>query len=122
MFDLDLLRSNFAIHSGQYDARARVLIRHVSCLLRVCPQQLEEFEGTLVEKLREGGEESEYVTGGQATVQWLIIQKLFCPVCPFYAEKNTITVFFLKVKMITYQVTKIIFLFLFLTVTVSLFI
>lgn len=49
----------FAIHSGQYDARARVLIRHVSCLLRVCPRQLEEFEETLVEKLSEGGEESE---------------------------------------------------------------
>lgn len=63
MCDLDLLYfyflPNFAIHSGQYDARARVLIRHMSCLLRVCPQQLEEFEETLVEKLREGGEESE---------------------------------------------------------------
>lgn len=47
------------MRSGQYDARARVLIRHVSCLLRVCPQQLEEFEGTLVEKLQGGGEESE---------------------------------------------------------------
>lgn len=45
--------------SGQYDARARVLIRHVSCLLRVLPQQLEEFEETLGEKLREAGEESE---------------------------------------------------------------
>lgn len=48
-----------ATHSGQYDARARVLIRHMSCLLRVCSQQLEEFEQTLVEKLGEGGEESE---------------------------------------------------------------
>lgn len=45
--------------SGQYDARARVLIRHVSCLLRVSPQQLEEFEETLGERLREAGEESE---------------------------------------------------------------
>lgn len=45
--------------SGQYDARARVLIRHVSCLLRVLPQQLEEFEETLGERLREGGVESE---------------------------------------------------------------
>ncbi|KAI4895990.1 hypothetical protein NFI96_025263, partial [Prochilodus magdalenae] len=44
---------------GQYDARARVLIRHVSCLLRVCPQQLEDFEETLGERLRGGGEESE---------------------------------------------------------------
>ena len=43
--------------SGQYDARARVLIRHVSCLLRVSQQQLEEFEETLGERLREGGEE-----------------------------------------------------------------
>lgn len=48
-----------ATHSGQYDARARVLIRHMSCLLRVCSRQLEEFEQTLVEKLGEGGEESE---------------------------------------------------------------
>ncbi|XP_030280232.1 transmembrane and coiled-coil domain-containing protein 4 [Sparus aurata] len=50
---------SFSVKDGQYDARARVLIRHVSCLLRVCPQQLEEFEGTLVEKLGKGGEESE---------------------------------------------------------------
>uniref|UniRef100_A0A671Y1T8 Transmembrane and coiled-coil domains 4 n=1 Tax=Sparus aurata TaxID=8175 RepID=A0A671Y1T8_SPAAU len=48
-----LVYLSFLMHSGQYDARARVLIRHVSCLLRVCPQQLEEFEGTLVEKLEE---------------------------------------------------------------------
>uniref|UniRef100_A0A3B5LIU3 Uncharacterized protein n=1 Tax=Xiphophorus couchianus TaxID=32473 RepID=A0A3B5LIU3_9TELE len=48
---------NFQI--SQYDARARVLIRHVSCLLRVSPQQLEEFEETLGERLREAGEESE---------------------------------------------------------------
>lgn len=54
-----LVYLSFLMHSGQYDARARVLIRHVSCLLRVCPQQLEEFEGTLVEKLGKGGEESE---------------------------------------------------------------
>lgn len=44
---------------GHYDARSRVLTRHVGCLLRVCPQQLEEFEATLVEKLQGGGEESE---------------------------------------------------------------
>lgn len=44
---------------GQYDARVRVLIRHVTCLLRVCPQQLEQFEETLVEKLGDVGEESE---------------------------------------------------------------
>ncbi|KAM3618741.1 uncharacterized protein V6R79_024392 [Siganus canaliculatus] len=50
---------SFSVKDGQYDARARFLIRHVSCLLRVLPQQLEEFEETLVEKLREGGEESE---------------------------------------------------------------
>lgn len=47
------------IYTGQYDARARVLIRHVSCLLRVSPQQLEEFEETLGESLREAGKESE---------------------------------------------------------------
>ncbi|XP_036389723.1 transmembrane and coiled-coil domain-containing protein 4 [Megalops cyprinoides] len=50
---------SFSLKDGQYDARARVLIRHVSCLLRVSPQQLEEFEETLGERLREGGEESE---------------------------------------------------------------
>ncbi|KAG9332736.1 hypothetical protein JZ751_014835, partial [Albula glossodonta] len=50
---------SFSIKDGQYDARARVLIRHISCLLRVLPQQLEEFEETLGERLREGGEESE---------------------------------------------------------------
>ncbi|XP_071783453.1 transmembrane and coiled-coil domain-containing protein 4 isoform X2 [Centroberyx gerrardi] len=50
---------SFAVKDGQYDARARVLIRHVSCLLRVSLQQLEEFEETLGERLREGGEESE---------------------------------------------------------------
>ncbi|XP_049921517.1 LOW QUALITY PROTEIN: transmembrane and coiled-coil domain-containing protein 4 [Epinephelus moara] len=50
---------SFSVKDGQYDARSRVLIRHVSCLLRVLPQQLEEFEETLGERLREGGEESE---------------------------------------------------------------
>ncbi|KAB5546215.1 hypothetical protein PHYPO_G00069510 [Pangasianodon hypophthalmus] len=50
---------SFSIRDGEYDARARVLIRHVSCLLRVCPQQLEDFEETLGERLRQGGEESE---------------------------------------------------------------
>ncbi|KAJ8370994.1 hypothetical protein SKAU_G00110220 [Synaphobranchus kaupii] len=50
---------SFSVKDGQYDARARVLIRHVSCLLRVSPQQLEEFEETLGERLIEGGEESE---------------------------------------------------------------
>ncbi|XP_028266644.1 transmembrane and coiled-coil domain-containing protein 4 [Parambassis ranga] len=50
---------SFSVKDGQYDARARVLIRHVSCLLRVSPQQLEEFEETLGESLREAGKESE---------------------------------------------------------------
>ncbi|XP_061114819.1 transmembrane and coiled-coil domain-containing protein 4 [Conger conger] len=50
---------SFSVKDGQYDARARVLIRHVGCLLRVSPQELEEFEETLGERLREGGEESE---------------------------------------------------------------
>ncbi|XP_020491660.2 transmembrane and coiled-coil domain-containing protein 4 [Labrus bergylta] len=50
---------SFSVKDGQYDARARVLIRHVSCLLRVLPQQLEEFEGTVGERLYEAGEESE---------------------------------------------------------------
>ncbi|XP_024149576.1 transmembrane and coiled-coil domain-containing protein 4 isoform X2 [Oryzias melastigma] len=50
---------SFSIKDGQYDARARVLIRHVSCLLRTPPRRLEEFEETLGERLREAGEESE---------------------------------------------------------------
>lgn len=50
---------SFSVKDGQYDARARVLIRHVSCLLRVSPRQLEQFEETLGERLREAGEESE---------------------------------------------------------------
>uniref|UniRef100_A0A8C6UVZ1 Transmembrane and coiled-coil domains 4 n=1 Tax=Neogobius melanostomus TaxID=47308 RepID=A0A8C6UVZ1_9GOBI len=50
---------SFSLKDGQYDARSRVLIRHVSCLLRVLPQQLEEFEETLGEQLREAGEETE---------------------------------------------------------------
>uniref|UniRef100_A0A3Q2ZVJ7 Transmembrane and coiled-coil domains 4 n=1 Tax=Kryptolebias marmoratus TaxID=37003 RepID=A0A3Q2ZVJ7_KRYMA len=44
---------SFSVKDGQYDARARVLIRHVGCLLRVAPQQLEEFEETLGEQLKE---------------------------------------------------------------------
>uniref|UniRef100_A0A3B3Z888 Uncharacterized protein n=1 Tax=Periophthalmus magnuspinnatus TaxID=409849 RepID=A0A3B3Z888_9GOBI len=50
---------SFSVKDGHYDARSRVLIRHVSCLLRVSPQQLEEFEETLGERLREAGEETE---------------------------------------------------------------
>ncbi|XP_008316476.1 transmembrane and coiled-coil domain-containing protein 4 isoform X2 [Cynoglossus semilaevis] len=50
---------SFSVKDGLYDARSRVLIRHVSCLLRVPPQQLEEFEETLGESLKEAGEESE---------------------------------------------------------------
>ncbi|XP_076874529.1 transmembrane and coiled-coil domain-containing protein 4 [Brachyhypopomus gauderio] len=53
----DLL--SFSVKDGQYDARARVLIRHISCLLRVSPRQLDEFEETLGEQLSEGVEESE---------------------------------------------------------------
>ncbi|XP_077465333.1 transmembrane and coiled-coil domain-containing protein 4 isoform X1 [Stigmatopora argus] len=50
---------SFSVKDGHYDARSRVLIRHVSFLLRVSPQELEDFEETLSEKLTEGGEESE---------------------------------------------------------------
>ncbi|CAL8260952.1 unnamed protein product [Gadus morhua 'NCC'] len=49
----------FSVKDGQYDARSRVLIRHVCSLLRVAPRRLEEFEETLGETLTEGGEESE---------------------------------------------------------------
>ncbi|KTG42546.1 hypothetical protein cypCar_00002251 [Cyprinus carpio] len=47
--------------TGHYDARARVLIRHVSCLLHVTQQQLEDSEETLGEKLREAGEENSFM-------------------------------------------------------------
>ncbi|KAM6976996.1 transmembrane and coiled-coil domain-containing protein 4 [Aplochiton taeniatus] len=50
---------SFSVKDGQYDARSRVLIRHVCCLLRVSPEQLDEFEDTLGERLRERVEESE---------------------------------------------------------------
>ncbi|XP_063065008.1 transmembrane and coiled-coil domain-containing protein 4 isoform X2 [Engraulis encrasicolus] len=50
---------SFSVKDGQYDSRARVLIRHVCCLLRVSTEQLEDFEETLGERLRESGEESE---------------------------------------------------------------
>ncbi|KAM9786342.1 transmembrane and coiled-coil domain-containing protein 4 [Neosynchiropus ocellatus] len=50
---------SYSIKDGQYDARARVLIRHVCCLLRVTVEQMEEFEETLGESLREKVEESE---------------------------------------------------------------
>ncbi|XP_033943629.1 transmembrane and coiled-coil domain-containing protein 4 [Pseudochaenichthys georgianus] len=50
---------SFSVKDGKYDARSRVLIRHVGSLLRVFTKQLEDFEETLGEKLREGGEESE---------------------------------------------------------------
>ncbi|XP_046896416.1 transmembrane and coiled-coil domain-containing protein 4 isoform X2 [Hypomesus transpacificus] len=50
---------SFSVKDAQYDARSRVLIRHVSCLLRVSHQHLEEFEESLGERLREGVEESE---------------------------------------------------------------
>ncbi|XP_069039842.1 transmembrane and coiled-coil domain-containing protein 4 [Lepisosteus oculatus] len=50
---------SFSVRDGFYDARARVLIRHVSCLLRVSPRELEDFEETLGERLRRGGEETE---------------------------------------------------------------
>lgn len=50
---------SFSVKDGQYDSRSRVLIRHVSCLLRVAPHHLEEFEESLGERLREGVEESE---------------------------------------------------------------
>uniref|UniRef100_A0A4W5M7K5 Transmembrane and coiled-coil domains 4 n=1 Tax=Hucho hucho TaxID=62062 RepID=A0A4W5M7K5_9TELE len=49
---------SFSVKDGLYDSRSRVLIRHVSCLLRVSSQQLEEFEATLGERLREGVVES----------------------------------------------------------------
>nr|XP_057941427.1 transmembrane and coiled-coil domain-containing protein 4 [Doryrhamphus excisus] len=50
---------SFSVKDGHYDARARVIIRHMCCLLRVSVRQLEEFEETLGERLREGGEETE---------------------------------------------------------------
>ncbi|XP_019907670.1 transmembrane and coiled-coil domain-containing protein 4 isoform X2 [Esox lucius] len=49
----------FSVKDGLYDSRSRVLIRHICSLLRVSPQQLEEFEATLGERLREGEVETE---------------------------------------------------------------
>ncbi|XP_029105174.1 transmembrane and coiled-coil domain-containing protein 4 isoform X2 [Scleropages formosus] len=48
---------SFSLKDGQYDARARFLVRHVACLFRVPPQYLEEYEETLGERLR--GQETE---------------------------------------------------------------
>ncbi|NWI97031.1 TMCO4 protein, partial [Pitta sordida] len=51
----DLL--SFSLRDGSYDARARVLICHVSWLLRIPLEKLEVLEETLLESLKEQQEE-----------------------------------------------------------------
>ncbi|XP_062046529.1 transmembrane and coiled-coil domain-containing protein 4 isoform X2 [Lepus europaeus] len=51
----DLL--SFSLRDGCYDARARVLVRHLSSLLQVPLQELELLEETFLESLKETGEE-----------------------------------------------------------------
>ncbi|XP_078467579.1 transmembrane and coiled-coil domain-containing protein 4 [Lampetra planeri] len=41
----------FALKDGCYDARAHVLVRHIAWLLRVQPEDLEDFEDTVVSSL-----------------------------------------------------------------------
>ncbi|XP_028663173.1 transmembrane and coiled-coil domain-containing protein 4 [Erpetoichthys calabaricus] len=48
---------SFSLREGQYDARARVLIQYLSCLLRAPLEELEIFEGTLVHSLKEKQEQ-----------------------------------------------------------------
>lgn len=51
----DLL--SFSLRDGCYDARARVLVCHLSSLLQVPLQELELLEETFLESLKETGEE-----------------------------------------------------------------
>uniref|UniRef100_UPI00398EF40C transmembrane and coiled-coil domain-containing protein 4 isoform X1 n=2 Tax=Pristiophorus japonicus TaxID=55135 RepID=UPI00398EF40C len=44
---------SFSLKDGYYDARARVLIRHITWLLRISFEELEIFEESLVESLKE---------------------------------------------------------------------
>ncbi|XP_027698512.1 transmembrane and coiled-coil domain-containing protein 4-like isoform X1 [Vombatus ursinus] len=54
----DLL--TFSLRNGSYDARARVLVCHVTWLLKIAPEELENLEEMLLESLKERrGEESE---------------------------------------------------------------
>ncbi|XP_038678078.1 transmembrane and coiled-coil domain-containing protein 4 isoform X2 [Scyliorhinus canicula] len=49
---------SFSLKDGYYDARARVLIRHITWLLRISFEELEIFEESLVESLK-GHKETE---------------------------------------------------------------
>ncbi|XP_068935450.1 transmembrane and coiled-coil domain-containing protein 4 [Petaurus breviceps papuanus] len=51
----DLL--TFSLRNGSYDARARVLVCHVSWLLKISPEELENLEEMLLESLKERQEE-----------------------------------------------------------------
>ncbi|KAK7884819.1 hypothetical protein WMY93_027942 [Mugilogobius chulae] len=59
---------SFSVKDGHYDARSRVLIRHVCCLLRVSPQQLEEEESSRRKKKERGRKLRRYLLIGLATV------------------------------------------------------
>lgn len=47
---------SFSLKDGRYDARARALIRHITWLLRIPFEELEMFEESLVETLKENKE------------------------------------------------------------------
>ncbi|XP_044524640.1 transmembrane and coiled-coil domain-containing protein 4 [Gracilinanus agilis] len=47
----------FSLRNGSYDARARVLVCHVTCLLKIPPEELENLEEMLLERLKERQEE-----------------------------------------------------------------
>nr|XP_020828783.1 transmembrane and coiled-coil domain-containing protein 4 isoform X3 [Phascolarctos cinereus] len=51
----DLL--TFSLRNGSYDARARVLVCHVTWLLKIAPEELENLEESLLESLKEKQEE-----------------------------------------------------------------
>ncbi|XP_074074353.1 transmembrane and coiled-coil domain-containing protein 4 [Macrotis lagotis] len=51
----DLL--TFSLRNGSYDARARVLVCHVSWLLKISPEKLENLEEMFLERLQEKQEE-----------------------------------------------------------------
>uniref|UniRef100_A0A8C8HI67 Transmembrane and coiled-coil domains 4 n=1 Tax=Oncorhynchus tshawytscha TaxID=74940 RepID=A0A8C8HI67_ONCTS len=64
---------SFSVKDGLYDSRSRVLIRHVSCLLRVSPQQLEEFEIVFLLSLREESSRRQTKERGRKLRRYLLI-------------------------------------------------
>ncbi|XP_074162166.1 transmembrane and coiled-coil domain-containing protein 4 isoform X4 [Sminthopsis crassicaudata] len=47
----------FSLRNGCYDARARVVVCHVTCLLKIPPEELENLEEMFLESLKERQEE-----------------------------------------------------------------